>query len=153
MPGSVFRSLDGGQTWTNVSRNPDGTWLHADTHAFAFTDNGTKLFIGNDGGVSSTTNVDSPLVSWTDLDATLAITTFYPGLSIHPTNPNFALSGAQDTGIQRYTGTLPWFQGNCGDGGWTAIDFNRPSTVYCTCQNIDIWKSTSNGDFRSSLPS
>jgi hypothetical protein len=31
--------------------------------------------------------------------------------------------------------------------GWSAIDFSTPSTVYTTCQNIDIWKSNSNGDF------
>jgi hypothetical protein len=37
----------------------------------------------------------------------------------------------------------------CGDGGYTAIDNNAPSTMYATCQEVNILKSTSSGAFGS----
>lgn len=141
---TLIRSLDGGSTWTTISA---GGALHVDMHALAFSGDTTTLYIGNDGGVWSTTDATGTPVNFTQLNTSLAITQFYPGMSIHPTAPNIAFGGTQDNGTQRFSGALPWFQVACGDGGWTAIDFVTPSTTYATCQHIAIFKSTSNGDF------
>src|SRR4029077_8911433 len=85
---TVFRATDGGNTWANVSANGAGSDLHVDTHAFAFTPDGKTLYVGNDGGAWSSADVANPATvagsqHWTNLNATLNITQFYPGHSVH----------------------------------------------------------------------
>jgi hypothetical protein len=136
---AVIESADGGQTWADVScDNATGTFIHVDTHAFAFGPS-NKIFIGNDGGVWSSTNVITGPggQNWTDLNNTLSLTQFYPGNSIHPSNPQIGFGGTQDNGMQMFTGQLNWADtASCGDGAWTAIDPSTPSTVYTTCEAI-----------------
>ena len=136
----LSRSLDGGDSWSDVTGG-----LHVDVRSFAFSADGSVLYVGNDGGAFSTANVTDASVTWKSLNATLATVIFSAGNSIHPTDVNFALGGTQDNGTLRYSGDLAWSSVTCGDGGWTAIDPITPSTVYATCQNIYILKSTSSG--------
>ncbi len=147
--GNLYRSVDGGQSWTQVVAT-------GDFRSLAMAPDGSKLYIGDDRGAFSTTDLMGTPLNLTDLNATLAITQFYPGLSIHPTNVNTGFGGTQDNGVDRYDGNLAWeFGQNC-DGGWTAIDFLNPSTVYADCAsapgNMQIFKSTSNGDFLTWSP-
>lgn len=137
---TVIRSTDGGNTWSDVSCDATSqTFIHVDTHAFAFGgSSGSTLFTGNDGGVWSSSNVvsgaTSTQVAWADLNTTLNLTQFYPGASIHPSNPQVALAGSQDNGTPLFSGSLTWNDsGACGDGGWTAIDPQVPSTIYAAC--------------------
>jgi len=136
---AVIESIDGGQNWADVScDNSSGTFIHVDTHAFAFAPGG-HFYIGNDGGVWSSTNVAGGpgAQSWTNLNNTLSLTQFYPGNSIDPSNPEIGFAGAQDNGTQMFTGQLSWADtAACGDGAWTAIDPSTPSTVYTTCEAI-----------------
>ena len=137
---TVIESADGGTSWTDVScDNASGTFIHVDTHAFAFAPGGT-IYTGNDGGVWSSANVISTSPggqTWSNLNNSLSLTQFYPGNSIHPSNPEIGFAGAQDNGMQMFTGQLGWTDTNsCGDGGWTAIDPSTPSTVYTTCEAI-----------------
>ncbi len=133
----VFRSTDGGATWSEPSQaGPNGAYIHVDEHAFAFTPDGSTLYIGNDGGMYSTTDISAARVNWKELNSTLAITQFYPGISIDPSNPQVALAGAQDNGVQRFGGSVSWNNVTCGDGGYTAIDPSDPSFAYAACQNI-----------------
>ncbi|HEU5409799.1 MAG TPA: hypothetical protein VFU57_02175, partial [Candidatus Acidoferrales bacterium] len=135
---TVIRSTDGGNTWSDVSCDATSqTFIHVDTHAFAFSPNG-KLYTGNDGGVWSSSNVVTGAaptqVAWSDLNTTLNLTQFYPGASVHPSNPQIALAGSQDNGTPVFSGNLTWNDTDaCGDGGWTAIDPQVPSTVYAAC--------------------
>lgn len=143
---AVIESADGGTTWADVScDNATGTFIHVDTHAFAFdpklnSSTGGTFFIGNDGGVWGSINVtNSPLGSqgWIDLNGPLSLTQFYPGNSIHPSNPQIGFGGTQDNGMQMFNGQLQWSDtASCGDGAWTAIDPSTPSTVYTTCEAI-----------------
>ncbi len=145
----LYVSPDGGASWTDISGGgSNGVHIHVDQQAVAFAAGGTKLYVGNDGGVYSTSDVGSTSPNWTSLNSTLAITQFYPGLSIHPSDPNIGFGGTQDTGTQKYSGSLAWtWIGECGDGGWTAIDPSNPSTVYKNCiTGGPVWKSTSGGD-------
>ena len=115
----IWRSLDGGATWDIISDGFNGA-LHVFQKAFAFSSDGAKLYAGNDGGVWSTTQAvltSSP--AWTDLNASLAITQFNPGLSIDPGNVNNAFGGTRDNGIQQYTGGLTW--------QWTNLRRWRPN--------------------------
>lgn len=136
---AVIESADGGTSWTDVScDNSSGTFIHVDTHAFAFAPGG-NFYIGNDGGVWSSLNVISTPggQNWSNLNNSLSLTQFYPGNSIHPSNPQIGFAGAQDNGMQMFNGQLGWTDtASCGDGAWTAIDPSTPSTVYTTCEAI-----------------
>jgi hypothetical protein len=141
------RSTDGGSTWQQFFIT-SGVQLHVDQHALSFGLSGgtPTVYVGNDGGIWKSPMVnatDTP--SWTNLNATLNITQFYPGFSTHPSTPQQGIGGTQDNGTILYTGSPTWSEVTCGDGGWTIIDPVVPSTVYGTCQNIDIRKSVQNG--------
>lgn len=120
---SLFRSQDGGGTFSSIS-GP----IHVDQHILVFDpSNPNVLYVGNDGGIYKTTSGGS---SWETLNTNLSITQFYSGISLHPTNPNIAMGGTQDNGTLGYTGTADWRKFMGADGGYTAIDFNNPSTLY-----------------------
>ena len=150
--GWVIRSSDGGSTWQDISSG-GGVLLHVDQHAMAFSTGGGKLYVGNDGGAYRTDDPKAASIAWLNLNNTLNITQFYPGLSIHPLDDQTSFGGTQDNGSQNFTGTLQWADNaTCGDGGWTAIDPFVPTTVYVTCQNIDINKSTLSGSPGTFVP-
>ena len=137
----IIRSLDGGATWVTLPlTGPNQVEMHVDQHYVAFTRDGSKMFIANDGGMYSTTDITAPAVNWTNLNETLAITQFYPGLSVHPTDPAFALGGTQDNGPQLYSGQLSWSNLIGCDGGWAAYDSSLASTAHVTCQG-DLLKN------------
>ncbi|HKW65252.1 MAG TPA: hypothetical protein VJN89_22055, partial [Candidatus Acidoferrum sp.] len=160
---SLFESQDGGTTWTpsgtlgspspgNFANGSTTTHVHVDTHAVVFAPNGGTLYVGDDGGIwSTTTPTPASTVSptWTDLNGGLAITQFYPGPSAGISDENFGLGGTQDNDTEIFTGALGWTNAfTCGDGGSTAIDPAVPTTVYTTCdrgaQHI-VNKSVFNG--------
>ncbi len=141
----VFRTTDGGNSWKEISLGPNGVGLHPDVHIAAFTGDGSKLYVGNDGGIVSTSNPSADSPNWADLNEGMATTLYYPYPSIHPTDINIAFAGAQDNGTQRYSGTTAWQEVTCGDGGSTAINVQNPSIVYAACQQVDISRSTQGG--------
>ncbi len=149
---SIIASTDGGNTWTDVSNNSCSTCFtgpHVDTHAFAFTPTGDSndlVYVGNDGGAWSTTSPESPSTTqtWTNLNATLALTQVYPGVSNDPGGWTYrSFLGSQDNGTQVFgqqsVSALPLSWDNtlsCGDGAATLVDPLIPSTVYTECAYI-----------------
>jgi photosystem II stability/assembly factor-like uncharacterized protein len=137
---TLVRSTDGGGSWADVSNNATThNGIHVDMHAIAFSTSGTVLYVGNDGGVWSASNPAGTLpLTWNNLNQPLAITQFYPGLSIHPSNPAFrTFGGTQDNGIQEYIGSLAWNDlGVPCDGGFIPMDPLVPVTMYGTCEYI-----------------
>jgi photosystem II stability/assembly factor-like uncharacterized protein len=146
---TLVRSLDGGITWATLQSAQNFGFLHADMHALSFSSDGNTLYLGNDGGAYVTTQITATDPTFTALNSTLGITQFYPGLSIHPINANTAIGGTQDNGSVIYSGAQTWNDVVCGDGGYTAIDFVSPATMYAACQRFNIFKSTANGGFGS----
>jgi Big-like domain-containing protein len=162
--GTLIRSTDGGATWTEISRrdvNGATDDIHVDMHAIALSANGGTMYVGNDGGVWKTTTPTlagtPPAGFWANLNQNLGITQFYPGVSIHPSNPGFSMGGTQDNDVQVYQGSngspLVWNSAEIGcDGGFTAIDFSIPSTSFGECEYIPnnppfpIILTTFNGD-------
>ena len=155
---SLFESIDGGSTWTGTGANDfsgvqGSVHPHVDTHAIVFTPMGTtlKLYVANDGGMWSTTNPVQGTVppTWVDLNATLAITQFYPGPSAGIGDENYGFGGTQDNDTEVFSGTLDWTNVlACGDGGFTAIDPKIPTTVYTSCDSkagTVVKKSVFNG--------
>jgi hypothetical protein len=153
---SVYRSLDGGNIWGDVSADGSGneTSIHVDAHAlnFAVGSGGQVLamFAGNDGGVWASQNVFSAATApgaqvWADLNTntgnpntSLNLTQFYPGISIHPASDQIIYGGTSGNDVQQFSGSLvasgteacPY------DGGYTAIDPQTPSTIYAACSYL-----------------
>jgi uncharacterized protein (TIGR03437 family) len=134
--GTFWRSRDGGQTWTDLSRgNGASGGLHADTHWIAVNPaNRNILFTTNDGGVWRTDNATADVIAWTSLNQSLNITQFYT-IALHPTDPNILLGGTQDNGTDRYNGNPNWFHSRGGDGGAVLIDQSNPQVMYHTFIN------------------
>ncbi|HMV84359.1 MAG TPA: hypothetical protein PLD20_10295 [Blastocatellia bacterium] len=133
--GTFFRSLNGGQSWSDLSRGDGSDGLHADTHTILVSPaNRNILFTGNDGGVWRTANATESTVVWKSLNRTLNVTQFQ-SLALHPTNPNFVIGGTQDNGTNLFTGQLGWDLIRGGDGGFTLIDQSNPQTLYHTFFN------------------
>ena len=130
---NLFRSLDGGTSWTDVTAVGDGTFIHPDHHAMAFDKTGTVLYDGNDGGIWSSANFAAATPTWSDLNSTLSIMQFYPGFAVNPSSENDSFGGTQDNGIQQFTGGLAWTVNTCGDGGAAAYDRGVPTDVYVNC--------------------
>ena len=153
---SIFRSVDGGNTWGDVSADGsgNGTSTHVDVHAFRFAvapgSGVLAMFVGNDGGVWASQDVFNSSVSpgnqhWVDLNTdtgnpntSLNLTQFYPGVSIHPSTDKIIFGGTQGNDIQQYSGTLDWSGAlACPyDGGYTAIDPQTPTTIYAACSYL-----------------
>jgi hypothetical protein len=147
--GMFFRSLNGAP-FTDVSGNVNGlspARLHVDEHAIAFSADGSKMYVGNDGGVWSTTDALNANVTWTGLNNNLATLQFYPGMAVSPADVNFILGGTQDNSTLRYTGNPSWEAVTCGDGAFNLIDPNTPTTVYASCfDDGSVQKSVQNGN-------
>ena len=147
---TMYRSLNGGLSWTNLPSNGSGgNSPHVDHHALQFTQDGTLLYDGNDGGVWSTASFAST-VNWNNLNTTFSLTQYYPSLSIHPTDPTITLAGSQDNGTHLYRNNVEWTRVISGDGGWTAIDPAFPNVAYAEYVDVTLFK-TSRLDFADIL--
>jgi hypothetical protein len=153
---SVYRSLDGGNTWGDVSADGSGneTSIHVDAHAlnFAVGSGGQVLamFAGNDGGVWASQDVFSATTApgaqlWADLNTntgsantSLNLTQFYPGISIHPASDQIVYGGTSGNDVQQFSGSLVGSGAEACpyDGGYTAIDPQTPSTIYAACSYL-----------------
>lgn len=149
---SLHRSTDGGLTFQDVGAANN---VHVDHHGFAFQPgNPNVAYSGNDGGIWRTSDGG---VTWTSLNTNLAITQFYAGASLHPTDGNIGMGGTQDNGTLLASGSLAWSLVLGGDGGYTAIDFATPTTRYAETQwivgagYIGPRRSDANGPFNQKL--
>ncbi len=112
---SLYRSQDAGASFQVI-----GSSIHVDHHAMAFDPvDPSRLIAASDGGVYESLDRGG---SFRSLNATLAITQFYHGLSIGVEGPTQLLGGTQDNGTGARTGALGWPRVLGGDGGYTAID-------------------------------
>ena len=123
----AFRSTDGGQTFT-----PMATEIHCDWHALTFDPtNPRQLYAGTDGGVFVSPDGGD---TWLSRNAGLVISMYYPGVSQHPTDPLVILGGLQDNGSLLANGTPYYNSVLTGDGGYSAINYASPATIWTTCQ-------------------
>ena len=168
---SIYRSLDGGNTWADVSADEsgNGTSVHTNAHAFSFAvapgAQTLALFVGNDGGVWVSTDVFNSGTGvgnqhWLDLNTntgnpntSLNLTQFYPGVSVHPSTDQILFGGTQGNDAQQFSGSLAWSDTLAcpRDGGYTAIDPNLPTTIYVACSYL-YGTGTLNKNIQSGTP-
>jgi photosystem II stability/assembly factor-like uncharacterized protein len=123
----LFRSTNGATSFQNVLRS-----AHVDQHAITFAPSDpATIYIGNDGGIYRSRD---NAASWESLNAGLAITQFYGGLSLHPTDTTIILGGTQDNGTLPAGGSDVWQAVLGADGGFTAIDYLDPTYAWAETQ-------------------
>jgi photosystem II stability/assembly factor-like uncharacterized protein len=129
-------------TWAEISKQASSPsqGIHVDQHASVWAD--SRFIVGNDGGVWSTTDGGN---TWADHNTNLSTFQFYDG-SLHPTNGNFALGGAQDNGTSNWTGGAAWPLVRGGDGAANAISASNPNTNWAvSSQNLNIARTVNGG--------
>lgn len=140
---AVFR-LDG-STWTPVAGHYDpqsnSYFIHPDQQVFAWA--GTRLVVGNDGGVFSSANNGT---NWNNHNTTLATIQFYHG-SVHPTRPDHLIGGAQDNSCFVWVGTNgTWSELTTGDGTDSAYSRQNPDTKWIySDQQLGLYRTTDGG--------
>jgi photosystem II stability/assembly factor-like uncharacterized protein len=134
------KTTDGGATWQDAFPG-----VHVDQHALAFhPDDASNVFLGNDGGLYTST--DSGATSVKDL--TLPITQFY-----RFTAESFdrLYGGAQDNSTMRTTtgNTDDWTIINGGDGFQPLINKDDGDIIYALSQRGDLRRSVNDaGSFQ-----
>lgn len=120
--GIMGKSTDGGAHFSPLQAN-----LHADSHATAIApSNPQVVYAGNDGGIFQSTNAG---VTWFSMNTAGFNATQFESLSVHPTDPNFAIGGTQDNGTPLMKPDGSWTRVDFGDGGFSAIDQNAIDTT------------------------
>jgi photosystem II stability/assembly factor-like uncharacterized protein len=134
----LYRSTDGGASWSDVS----GV-MHVDHHAFYIhPTNAELIYDGCDGGINVSYNQGD---SWTRL-YDMPNTQFY-AITIDKTNPDRLYGGTQDNGTMRTLtgGTDDWVRILGGDGFYTSIDYTDPDIIYAEYQWGYLFKSYDGG--------
>ena len=134
---NLYRYTDNGTRRTRIGIGSDG--IHVDIHALVF-DATKRLLVGTDGGVYRTADAGA---TFANLNATLSITQFNPGLAGALAGP--LLGGTQDNGSVVVGGAGSWTQVLAGDGGPAAVDPTNPATMYVTYQFLNVLKSVNGG--------
>ncbi len=140
----AYRSSNGGTTFTEMAPN-----IHTDWHTIVVDPNDAKrILTGNDGGVFLSRDGAS---SFQSINAGLATSLHYPGMSLHPTDPTGVLTGMQDNGtIIARNGVVQWNGVGSGDGSFTAMNPLTPEVYYVSSQNGNMVRIDSrSGSVRS----
>ena len=140
----LWQSTDGAATWTKKSRwdaEPSDThYAHADIHSLLWA--GPNLLVGDDGGVSKTTDGGA---SFTLMDNGV-VTRQYYSVGVSASNRDLIIGGAQDNGTNIRIGSTTKYQEVIGgDGFAVAVHPTNPLTLYGTVYNSRIFRSTDGG--------
>lgn len=130
----AFRSTDGGATFREMAER-----IHVDWHVVTVDPNDARrVLAGNDGGLFISRDKG---ITWQSLNAGLATSLHYPGMSLHPTDPTGVLTGLQDNGtIVARNGIVQWNGVFGGDGAFTAINPESPNTFYVSSQTGNMFR-------------
>lgn len=147
---NIWRSTNGGTNWTiNAHWTGSGApYVHADCHALEFIPgSSTTYFAGCDGGLFKTTNSGT---AWSDLSNGLQIAQIYR-IGLSATNANLLLTGWQDNGTNRWSGTTTWSRPLGGDGMEAAIDWSNANVQYGELYYGEINRTTTGGNLTTTI--
>lgn len=137
---SLYKSTNGGTSWSFLGGADGNGNLHPDMHAFAFApDNPGTIYSGNDGGIYTSTDAGS---TWSSLNTNLG-TLQLVTIAASPTNDAHILAGAQDNSCDIYTNSTTWTYSASGDGAGTA--FFSDTAFECNYVTLYPQISTDNG--------
>jgi len=115
-------STNGGQSF-DLSDNG----LHADMHSIVVSESSPNVvYAGSDGGIYRSNDSG---VTWTSLNNGDFSATQFHSVAVHPTDPNFAMGGTQDNGMNFRKPDGTWGHTETGDAGHTVVDSNSTSTT------------------------
>jgi len=149
----TWKSTNGGTSFNLTSHWVPSTaaslgvgYNHADIDILKFI--GNTLYVGSDGGIYKSTN---GAASFIDLTPGLGIREFYK-IGVSKTNPNVVSGGSQDNGTSVMRGNdRHWVDWLGADGMETFVDWNNPNILYGTSQYGSMYRSTNQGNSRSSI--
>ena len=151
----TWKSNNGGTSFALTSHWVPGTaaslgigYNHADIDLLKFV--GNILYVGSDGGIYKSFD---GAASFVDFSTGLGIKEFYK-IGVSKSNPNVVSGGSQDNGtsVMRSANRL-WVDWLGADGMETFVDWNNPNILYGTSQFGSMYRSTNQGNSRSSLTS
>jgi photosystem II stability/assembly factor-like uncharacterized protein len=137
---NLYRSTDGGSTFSQVSNNNWWTdYAHSDMHAILVNpQNPNSLFIATDGGLFRSWDFGDTYTECTDGYVTSQC---YIG-SVSQSNPNYALTGLQDNYSIQYTGSPYWTSVVGGDGCYNLIDPIDDNINFAAYQYLNVFITT-----------
>ena len=143
----AYRGDLSGATWTwTVISNHTGGAIHPDQHAIAFEPGSPSMvYAGCDGGLFRSPDRG---ISWVSCNNGLAITEF-EYIAGNVGSSRWLIGGTQDNGTDRWTGSSTFDHSADGDGGFVAVNFTDPTTVFHTYYDMSPEVSHSSGDFGS----
>ena len=127
---NVFRSVNGGVTWTISSHwvgNCGVPAVHADCHVLEFSPLNGYLYAGNDGGIYY--SPDGSGYAWTDITSGIAISQIYK-IGQSATDADKVINGYQDNGTATFLGDSTFLTVMGGDGMDCVYDFQNSLFAY-----------------------
>jgi photosystem II stability/assembly factor-like uncharacterized protein len=126
----LYRSIDGGAHWTNLSNGfdgndnftPDRSTMHVDQHALVFGSDGA-MWLGNDGGLYVSRD-GLQHVAFAGPPSTSLIELY--GATAHPLDPSRVYGATQDNGLEAVRNAGAWVERITGDYGTVLFDPNDP---------------------------
>jgi photosystem II stability/assembly factor-like uncharacterized protein len=139
----LFRSDNGGQTYTQLAGYYNLISIHVDHHALFIHPSNGNLVIGNDGGVYTSSNLGENWIKWNNLP----ITQFY-AIEIDYLLPHRIGGGTQDNNtIFTFVGANNgWDRILGGDGFYTIVDYTNSDIIYAEYQWGNLFRSDDRGD-------
>lgn len=149
---NVWKTTNGGTSFTPVTdfyqrENSGLPIVHADIHDIETNPLNNKIYVGHDGGISTSVNGGT---SWTDINRGLN-NTEYVRMAISTQNENFVMAGAQDNGTSGILNNT-WASMTGGDGMDNAVNPSNSDIVYSSAQYGSVYKSNDGGFTSSSFP-
>jgi PKD repeat protein len=149
----TWKSTNGGTSFNLTSHWVPSTaaslgvgYNHADIDILKFV--GNTLYVGSDGGIYISNN---GAASFIDRTSGLGIREFYK-IGVSKTNPNVVSGGSQDNGTSVMRGNnRAWVDWLGADGMETFVDWNNANILYGTSQYGSMYRSTNQGNSRSSI--
>jgi photosystem II stability/assembly factor-like uncharacterized protein len=138
----VYRTTNGGTSWSNITNGYSGGNVHVDQHNLLFhpTEINTVISL-NDGGIWRSTNNGT---SFQNLNTNLTLTQFYR-IAASPFDHRRILGGTQDNGTQQTYSSINWEAAFGGDGGEVCFYPFSSSIILGETQNGGLRRTTNGG--------
>ena len=137
---NLYKSINGGSSWSLLGGAVGNGYLHPDQHAFAFAPgNPSIIYSGNDGGIYKSINGGS---QWSSLNTNLG-TIQFDSIAASPTDDTHIIGGVQDNACDIYTNSTSWTIAAGGDGG--ASMFLNDTVMACNYIHLAPRISLNNG--------